>query len=582
MTQKKVQSSRLRKTGKVVNKKKSTTKNTGRLSFNPWYRKPFLFAAIFAVIGVALLAMSMAATTSVSYKGSLTEDRSSESYTVSVGSGTLKASHNSKDRNMRVSIVSETGQVLATSSGSRARTQMEVNPGNYDVRIDYLQTTFSGKKNYTVSIEYPFNDTDRPAVIISSPTAGLISGTTVFEASVTGDSPVSVELYLDSELLETKTMKPYSLSWDTTKYPNGDYQLSAKAYSTGGNVGVASIGVSVNNKTTTVPTDPVPPPTDPVAPATSGLWLSRTEIQALPASGAAWDNVRKAASADWGVANLADLNSLHDTYTLAGALVAVRTGDAALLEKTRQAILSVQNSDYNRVLEMSRNITSYIIAADIIGLSGADNDTFRAFISGLRTKPLQGHSGGKNLKETAMFSSNNWGTMARAAMVAINLYLNDVKDLEPVVSAHRAFLGESVANQLVYSSTNWHPSTSKVGVNRRGSTISGQNVDGVQPEDQRRTGEFAWPAPLGSYPWEALQGTLVAGVMLHRANIVPITAGDDAIYRATDWLIAVNGNPATGDDRWQIWLLNKIRGSKFTTTSTTPGKNMGWTDWTHQ
>ena len=139
-------------------------------------------------------------------------------------------------------------------------------------------------------------------------------------------------------------------------------------------------------------------------------------------------------------------------------------------------------------------------------------------------------------------------------------------------------------NSLRYTDTAWHANPGdKAGINRRGSRVLGQDVDGVLPEDQRRTGEpSTGPAPQGSYPWEALQGALVAGVLLDRAGVVSINAGDSALIRAQYWLFGTNQNPPANDDRWQPWILNRVGGSNFPTVySREPGKNMGFGDWTH-
>lgn len=333
------------------------------------------------------------------------------------------------------------------------------------------------------------------------------------------------------------------------------------------------------------PTAQVEAPSPAGVTGTAGLWLSPAELAALPTSGPAWDNLVEVAHADWGRPDLSDNNSRHDTFTLAGALVAARTGDPALLARTRAAIMDVTRSTrFARVLEMSRNITSYVIAADLVGLPAREDATFREFISRLRTKPLQGHSGAGNLAETALYSGTNWGTMSRAAMTAIDLYLGDRADLARMANAHRAWLGERVPNQLRWSDTAWHVAgRPKVGIEPRGARINGRSVDGVQPEDQRRTGEPGrGPAPKGGYPWEALQGGLVTGVLLHRAGVVDIGAGDHALERAFTWLYETNDNPPTGDDRWQPWLLNSVAGTHFATVEAPhPGKNMGWTEWTH-
>ncbi|MEO6989264.1 MAG: hypothetical protein ABI239_11520 [Aquihabitans sp.] len=335
-----------------------------------------------------------------------------------------------------------------------------------------------------------------------------------------------------------------------------------------------------------VPETPAPdkePPTAP-QPVSSGMWISKAEIAKLPTSGAAWNNLVAEANGNWGTASLSDNNATHDTSTLAGALVAVRTNNAAMAAKTRSAIMSITKiNSFNRVLELSRNVPSYVIAADLVGLSSKDDATFKSFISGLRTKPLSGHSGGKSMVTTALVSPNNWGTMARAATLSIDLYVGDKAGAAQVAKAHQAWLGDNVANTLNYTSTKWHASGSKAGINRRGATINGQNVDGVIPEDQRRTGEpGGGSAAKGSYPWEALQGATVTGVLAHRAGLVDINAGDHALQRAYNWLYKTNGNPPSNDDRWQPWILNRVAGTSFAASApTSPGKNMGWGDWSH-
>lgn len=140
------------------------------------------------------------------------------------------------------------------------------------------------------------------------------------------------------------------------------------------------------------------------------MWISRAELATLPTSGPAWSNLVSEARGAWGSPSLADNNATHDTSTLAGALVGLRSKDPVMIAKTRIAIMAVtRTTSYARVLELSRNITPYVIAADIVGLPAKDDARFRTFISALRTKRLKGHSGGTNLLSTALRSPNNWG-----------------------------------------------------------------------------------------------------------------------------------------------------------------------------
>ncbi|MFQ5556958.1 MAG: hypothetical protein ACE5GB_05555, partial [Acidimicrobiales bacterium] len=71
---------------------------------------------------------------------------------------------------------------------------------------------------------------------------------------------------------------------------------------------------------------------------TNGLWLSPSEILALPTSGAAWNQLRSAADGSLGSANISNNESDHDVLTLAVALVYARTGDPSYRAKAAGAI----------------------------------------------------------------------------------------------------------------------------------------------------------------------------------------------------------------------------------------------------
>jgi hypothetical protein len=56
---------------------------------------------------------------------------------------------------------------------------------------------------------------------------------------------------------------------------------------------------------------------------------------------------------------------------------------------------------------------------------------------------------------------------------------------------------------------------------------------------------------------------------------------DQALRRAVAFLHRI-GWPAEGDDQWQLWLINRAYGTRFPAAElATPGKNMGWTNWSH-
>jgi hypothetical protein len=323
------------------------------------------------------------------------------------------------------------------------------------------------------------------------------------------------------------------------------------------------------------------PVVEPEPPTTPGVWISPAEIAKLPTSGTAWKTMYAAATGSWGKPTIADQNSHDDTDTLAGAYVAVRLDDAAMKTKVRRHLMDlVASHPYDRVLALARELPSYVIAADVVGLDASQRTSFERFLREARTHKMSGHSGGTDLVSTAHLSPNNWGTMSRGALAAVDAYLGDDASLAKLADTQLAWLGGTAPNTLKYSGTSWHAGR-KAGINARGARISGNDVDGVIPEDQRRTGDYQWPAPKGSYPHEAMQGAVVASVILDRAGVLDFAAGDHALERAERWLSVTNANPAANDDGNTPWLLAAYGGGSFSRTpSASPGKNIAWAAWT--
>lgn len=346
------------------------------------------------------------------------------------------------------------------------------------------------------------------------------------------------------------------------------------------------------------PEEPEPEPEPPAS--TGGIWASRAEIMARPTSGAAWERMLADANSSWGKANIGDNNASHDVKTLAGAFVAVRLGDNAMRVKVQAALVDAARSfreDRNRALEAGRGILSYVLAADLIGW---DSDEFERELAAVIEASIQGHSG-SGILGTASNSPNNWGGMCRATVAAAALKLlsggNPVyratgeRWLALVVKAQREMVGLPVeAPQFVYQGTNWHAGTPKAGVNRPGAVINGVSVSGALPEDWRRGGEFKWLPTKSGYMHEGLQGLVNTAVILHRAGVMPFSAGDDAIVRAFNMLYgygeATNNQPVfrypvEGDDCWLTWVVNHYApdASFPNQPDTTPGKGMGYGEW---
>lgn len=341
------------------------------------------------------------------------------------------------------------------------------------------------------------------------------------------------------------------------------------------------------------PTDePEPPSPDPTAtvPAppppsnNQGIWISSAEIASLPTSGSSWDNMLRAAQQNTGSPNISNQDDNTDVYVMAKALVYARTGETRYRDDVVKALRAAIGSESGgRTLALGRNLPPYIIAADLINLSstdpGLDRD-FRSWLNSVRTKSLDGRS----LIETHEDRPNNWGTHAGAARAAIAVYLGDTADLTRTAAVFHGWLGDrSAYSGFSYGDLSWQCNSSKpVGINPSGCSKDGHNIDGALPEEMRRGGSFQWPPKSTGYAWEGMQGAIVQAEILHRAGFDTWNWENQALRRAADFLYRI-GWEASGDDRWQPWLLNSVYGTNYPASAgTSPGKGMGWTDWTHQ
>ncbi len=531
------------------------------------------------------------------FEGSISPSNPTKQFSLNVASGNIEATltpNNKKNTKMRISLFDDDGMTLASEdigSGNTSKTiSASVNEGTVIIEVSW-DGNIESEKGFTVDVSYPMSETQKPAVAITGPNAGVVSGEVSITASATDASGIQkVEFYAGSTLVGSDTTSSYRAVWDTKNVSNGTHNITAKAFANNGNTSQASIAVTVDNVNSppppTIPSEPAPQPT-----STSGIWISRDEIMALPMSGDAWKQIESKASGSLPSPDFSDNTNKHDTSTLALAYHAVRTNNGAEMSRVANEIERGIVGGSTSALDFCRNINSYIIAADVVNLKSVDpsfDATFRNFLTkwmfGTSTG-LRGHTG-DGVRGTASESTNNWGTMCRGSYASAAVYTGNQTELDNITKWHKGWLGDRAAysGYGFREDQSWHADqNSKKGINSRGATIQGQNVDGVLPEDQRRTGGFEWPAPKGSYPWEAMQGALIADVVLQRAGMISSTYQDSAMLRAYNWLYKVNNNPASGDDEWQMWVVNKYYGTSYSTkVGVSEGKLMGWTDWTHQ
>lgn len=260
MTKAKINPKRKRSTSAMPVKsrtknKRKTRKNLfiGRLS------RPVLFGGIFALVaGGALLWQLLAASTTVTYKATLTASQPSSSYQVTTGSGAFVASVNKYDPKLSLTIKNGNGEVVASGvqDGRRStKASAVVNPDTYTVTVAY-SGELRKSLNISVTLTYPIDepsepaDTTPPTTVITSPTSGVVSGTINIAATASDDSGVSKVEFTTGGNVTVDTSSPYNTSWDTKTVSDGTYIVTAKAYDTAGNVGTASVTVTVVNGST--------------------------------------------------------------------------------------------------------------------------------------------------------------------------------------------------------------------------------------------------------------------------------------------------------------------------------------------
>ncbi|MGC4118405.1 MAG: Ig-like domain-containing protein [Myxococcales bacterium] len=124
-----------------------------------------------------------------------------------------------------------------TTNGSHALTSRA-----YDTSTNWATST---AVNVTVN-----NDFTPPTTTLTAPVAGaIVSGTVTLTATASDNLGVArVDFYDSTTLLGSRTVPPYSVSWNTTTATNGNHTLLSQAFDEAGNLqNSPGVTVTVNN-----------------------------------------------------------------------------------------------------------------------------------------------------------------------------------------------------------------------------------------------------------------------------------------------------------------------------------------------
>lgn len=315
----------------------------------------------------------------------------------------------------------------------------------------------------------------------------------------------------------------------------------------------------------------------------SGLWTSALELASAPDSGQAWNQVLTEADQSFFPPDVADQNSPHNVRCLAAAIVYARTGDTSYRDRVQQALdyLSGLGHPGSTTLAWAREVGAYALAADLVGYRSAAFDTWLSDMA----ETYVG-SNGRTVLETFEERPNNWGTHAFGMLVSVYAYLLDDAKLTSVRDAWVQGVTGTPPN-ADFGELSWHYDPARPRqINPPRASRLGLDIDGAMTDDVRRGGRLAIPPNPTGYPWEALQGIVMAARVLERydPNLSIWYVGEKAIHRAArllqvTWEQEYGGWAATGDDMWMLPFLDRVYGTTWSTGADDEfhaGKNVGW------
>ncbi|MBI4612230.1 MAG: alginate lyase family protein [Planctomycetes bacterium] len=321
----------------------------------------------------------------------------------------------------------------------------------------------------------------------------------------------------------------------------------------------------------------------PAAGQTPGLWSSAKELQALPMSGPAWQSVLDGANQPQAAPDLSNQDDNTNVWVLASAIVWARTASSPYRDKVVAAIETIvaRGNPGGSTLPWARQTGAYALAADLVGYRTA---AFEDFLRNM-AEVFVGTDGRTVL---AMFRvrPNNWGSHAFGSLAAIYSYLGDRNRLLEIRDHWVRGVEGTNPDYKWGTDLSWHidPYNPRQ-INPAGAIKNGVDIDGVFPDDLRRGGSFQEPPIFTGYPWEALQGLVMAARVLERQGLPIWAYGESAILRAAsclqDRFAARYGSAwsATGDDLWMLPFFDKAYGKTWSSGRTDVwghGKNAGW------
>jgi hypothetical protein len=296
--------------------------------------------------------------------------------------------------------------------------------------------------------------------------------------------------------------------------------------------------------------------------------------------------------------------------TLAAALVYARTGKRRyrhfVIRANRYLIGSEQSAstdgtgEQDRLLATARQLGAYVVAASLVhmdpGVTGSrpgwGATRWRRWLSALRTEPIGSSGQAATIRQLSDERANNWGSFARAARIAIDIYLGDRADLKRVVARYKLFLGERRQTDRFH----WSPDQSldlSYACTPNGGSWSAINPSGCGPgkdglivEDISRSasGYPSYDRTGIGYTMESYQAVLFSAVLLQRYGYSPFKWGDKAMKRVMDWLTrqGIPQGNGTTVERHESWVARHFYDRRYPRVPSSMGYSLGFTDWLYR
>jgi hypothetical protein len=201
-----------------------------------------------------------------------------------------------------------------------------------------------------------------------------------------------------------------------------------------------------------------------------------------------------------------------------------------------------------------------IVGADVLGI--VDGPIFD-WIASYATRKLPHNNTGvpEPIWENAWSSGSNASAQVGLVHTELAVYLGDTEALAWGWDAYRRFVGDrSSPHRIGSNDDSWQEiPADPVGIQNKGATKNGINIDGAVSNDMSRGGSVSATPGFTDYPWVGAVGFVNAAEIFHRAGFPAYEIEDKAILRAATYLKNLGGNWYDTDKRKDVKHLINVR-----------------------